>query len=263
MPALPMKRKYVYPGPQSSDHLHYAKSHVALRFEEDLLVTLLVGKEKRVFKIHKDLLFAQSAMLRNMFEAGSDAFEEDTIALPEEDVPVIEKFVRWLYHKGLLFFRDASADELFDYVKLWIFVERYAVSKLGDILFKKMSAFVKVHPKYAIGRDVFRYIYERTYSGSMIRLFFADWYTWDRDSEDYGDENVDSWLLENPAMTTNFFLAAARRKSSRSWLTPKFHCTAYSWTMQHPCQIEQLEALKARPDCHISKKRCRNSDGSP
>ena len=118
------------------------------------LITLSVGKDEHVVTVPKIFLFPKSAVLEKMFETAPGTSENRTISLPEEDVSIMKRFEGWLGRSGLMFLSDPSPDELFDFVKLWIFAAEYFVTDLEEALFKKMSAFVKCHPN-TISTEIF------------------------------------------------------------------------------------------------------------
>ena len=72
---------------------------ITYRFYDIPTVALVVGKSKRAFHVHVDLLCDASPFFKAAFTGKFKENSEKTMQLPEDDECTFELFVDWLYHQ--------------------------------------------------------------------------------------------------------------------------------------------------------------------
>lgn len=56
-----------------------------------------MGQEKKVFRVHKDLICGRVSYFDKMFSGGFKEAQEQAATLPEDDIDAFALFVKWLY----------------------------------------------------------------------------------------------------------------------------------------------------------------------
>ncbi|KAF5877974.1 uncharacterized protein Bfra_000139 [Botrytis fragariae] len=108
----------------SSDDFNLGKS---LGYE---LVTIIVGKEKRKFAVHKQLICESVAYFRGAFSVGGFKESQDcSMDIPEDEPGVFEYFMHWLYRGTLL--------------GVYIFAEKLCVNELANKAINAIQAISK------------------------------------------------------------------------------------------------------------------------
>ncbi|MCJ1389248.1 hypothetical protein MMC18_002104 [Xylographa bjoerkii] len=108
----------------------------------DTVVTLIVGKKKRVFKIHKNLLCSASAYFKAALDGKFKEADTLEIELVEDSPKVIERFQLWLYTQSILESTESCnrlSDELL--MEIYSFARVRLITKLQndaiDIIIRK------------------------------------------------------------------------------------------------------------------------------
>ncbi|KAK6613827.1 ankyrin repeat-containing protein [Botrytis cinerea] len=106
------------------------------------LVTIVVGKEKRKFAVHKQLICESVAYFRGAFSAGGfKESQECSMDMPEDEPGVFEYFMHWLY-RGTV--PEAKALEDFDQLLgVYIFAEKLCVNDLANKAIDAIQAITK------------------------------------------------------------------------------------------------------------------------
>ncbi|KAF7894599.1 uncharacterized protein EAF01_010049 [Botrytis porri] len=106
------------------------------------LVTIIVGKEKRKFAVHKQLICESVTYFRGAFSAGGFKESQDcSMDIPEDDPGVFEYFMHWLY-RGTV--PEAKILENFDQLLgVYIFAEKLCVNELANKAIDALQAISK------------------------------------------------------------------------------------------------------------------------
>ncbi|KAM0141390.1 hypothetical protein ACHAP3_002253 [Botrytis cinerea] len=106
------------------------------------LVTIVVGKEKRKFAVHKQLICESVAYFRGAFSAGGfKESQECSMDMPEDEPGVFEYFMHWLY-RGTV--PEAKALEDFEQLLgVYIFAEKLCVNELANKAIDAIQAITK------------------------------------------------------------------------------------------------------------------------
>lgn len=100
----------------SRSETHKATMLTESSFSQSDLITLLVGEDESLFRVHKDLLLNKSgskffaACLSNFAES-----ESNTIRLPEDGAASVRIFVEWLYSGQIASNPDIATGLLYPY----------------------------------------------------------------------------------------------------------------------------------------------------
>ena len=135
------------------------------------IVSLIVGKEKRVFKIHHNLLCSASDYFKAALNGQFKEAEEQKIELLEEKPAVLESFQLWLYTNSILD-EGESVPTLGWYllIGIYTFAESRLIAALQnhaiDMIIRKANWADVVPAQSAIYRD--------TVPGSRLRTLAVD-----------------------------------------------------------------------------------------
>ena len=150
--------------------------NVVYSIRHDTIVHVLVGKDKEIFYIHKNLLCGSSDVFTAAFRPGS--FKEGatgSIDLPDEDPNVFASFVEWLYMRAFSTSCKGSSESCpSDFIlltKLYILADKYLIPALKiDVLheFKKHRSHSSMTIKVCI------YIHKNTNPMAPLRLYVID-----------------------------------------------------------------------------------------
>ncbi|KAK0515992.1 hypothetical protein JMJ35_002026 [Cladonia borealis] len=145
------------------------------------LVEVIVGPQKQVFRLHKEILCNFSSYFRAALEGSFAEGLTQKIELPEDDVTVFECFRMWLYspisQKSV-----PSASELYRYidVPLKSLFDLYVFADIRDI--PLLQNFTMDTIIWVTGRTVtcigslIHHVYGRTTPKSPLRKLLVDWW---------------------------------------------------------------------------------------
>ncbi|KAJ9603687.1 hypothetical protein H2200_011873 [Cladophialophora chaetospira] len=103
------------------------------------LITILVGKDKARYCIHKDILVSASPFFSKCLASGMKETETNTIELPEENCRFFNAFSSWMYDGTVKKIRDN--DDLDQAIREWVLAEKYLVPKWQNVLVDAMIDF--------------------------------------------------------------------------------------------------------------------------
>lgn len=159
----------------------------------DTIVHVKVGKDAKVFALHRGLLCDSSAYFRVAFEGNFIEAQEQALLLPEDDVEVYELFQFWLYSGKLLDTGESIADlKPGLLVDLYIFAETRCILQLQDLTMDALINHVHETQMFPIGK--ISYVYGSTTETSPLRRLFVDVFAL------RGEE---SWISEEKSYLSN------------------------------------------------------------
>ncbi|KAL8665869.1 MAG: hypothetical protein Q9168_007613 [Polycauliona sp. 1 TL-2023] len=94
------------------------------------IVTVLVGPDRKAYKIHRDLLCDRSSHFRAAFLSQFQEAQTSVIELPEDDETAFKLFILWLY--GSTEFGNPSTQYLKDYIQVLCFAQRILLPELHN-----------------------------------------------------------------------------------------------------------------------------------
>ena len=133
------------------------------------LVTLVVGPEKKPFKVHKGLLCSVSPVFKAALEGDFKEAQEQVIELTEDNSETIEYFQFWLYAQSILDTEErVSSIEWHVLMELYMLGEIRLIASLQnqviDLMIRK-TAISKSLPEHKVMYDIF----DKTSPGSPLR----------------------------------------------------------------------------------------------
>lgn len=142
------------------------------------MVDILVGPDKELFRVHKNLLCARMPVFDNMFNGGFKEAAEDRAKLPEDDPRTFEFVLEWLYTSQ---FRQIPYERIMLlaplYCSLYAFAEKYCQSELMDFAMSSYLTFLQNHRRLPSVQDI-EFTYEHTASGSPLRRLMVQSLSW-------------------------------------------------------------------------------------
>ncbi|KAF4635213.1 hypothetical protein G7Y89_g2885 [Cudoniella acicularis] len=137
------------------------------------MVTIIVGRSRTKFVVHKDLICHTAVFFSKAF---TSAFVErdGVMGLPEESPEAFSLFVDWLY-KGVIPCVTAQA-HLENLVKLYVFAEKLCLEVLANKTMDQIAMLCHFFKAAEISTPMVEYIYKNTFTDSPIRLYsLRDW----------------------------------------------------------------------------------------
>lgn len=141
------------------------------------MLSVLVGKEEKLFIIHKDLVCAKS----RFFTAACSRKEyiesqEKIVRLPEADAVAFQAYVHWVY-SGIVqhdFEENTSLQEQYQrHVRLYVLADMLQDLGLRN---KEMDAFIDACAAAALlpGYELIKYTFDNTPESSLLRDMIVD-----------------------------------------------------------------------------------------
>ncbi|CAD6441481.1 8381d201-8d09-46f8-90a6-3cc1c6cbfc1d [Sclerotinia trifoliorum] len=137
----------------------------------DEVVTVTVGKEKRKFVLHKQLLCDSVQYFRSAFSAGAfKEGQESIMDIPEDEPEAFELFVNWLYRASLP--TSSRSGDLHWLLSLYIFAEKLCMNELANKTIDAIQAMTS-HPEIylPLNMEVTKKIWRNTSPTSPLRTF--------------------------------------------------------------------------------------------
>ncbi|KAI9709181.1 MAG: hypothetical protein M1812_007766 [Candelaria pacifica] len=136
------------------------------------IVTLLVGPEKKEFKIHKGLLCHESSYFQAALTGDWKEGLEGPVLLVEDSPATYQLFFKWLY-TSKLFEDDLKPAGCL--ISLWVLADKRGVPALGNLC---IDLLVAKCPDKAVMFDSVKYIYRNTVPGAALRRLLVDLWAW-------------------------------------------------------------------------------------
>ncbi|KAL2066676.1 hypothetical protein VTL71DRAFT_2748 [Oculimacula yallundae] len=102
------------------------------------MVKVYTGKEKHCWELHEDAICHHSPYFQKAFLSGFKESTEKSIELDEETSEVFGRVVDWIY-TGVLRCNKCThepqnhqEEDFMQYIKLWVFADKYMISGLSD-----------------------------------------------------------------------------------------------------------------------------------
>ena len=136
------------------------------------MVDILVGPERELFRLHKQLLcriceYFNKALTGNFKEA-----QENSLALPEENSNAFALFVNWVYRSTVPVKNTSGAEDNVALYNLYIFAEKICLPGLAN---KAMNAIRELHNRLPVDAlwhsDLVVNVYNNTEKGSALRRY--------------------------------------------------------------------------------------------
>jgi hypothetical protein len=137
-----------------------------LRYSEHFqgTVSLIIGKEKKAYMLHKDLLCFYSDYFRAAFNGSFKEAAELKLELPDVETFVFDEFQVWLYTHEL---QGPPKDQFNFLANMWIFGDQYQLPLLQNQAMDKV--FARLTETSEFNMSVVPAVYAKTVAGSPLR----------------------------------------------------------------------------------------------
>lgn len=182
------------------------------RFSGAEIVTLLVGRDKVKFLVHKDILCQESPYFEKAFKSGFKEATENSLTLLGEKSDIVNSLVDWLYSGTLDFSvpNDRQTQPCYrEPLYLYLVADTYDFPKLRDEIIEYFFGlrFHKQLPSY----DCFTKLWRNTMENDRLRKLFVDVEIWSGDTVWFEDEERKKWLSKNSEIAVDLLAAALYR----------------------------------------------------
>ncbi|PQE12679.1 btb poz domain containing protein [Rutstroemia sp. NJR-2017a BBW] len=136
-------------------------------------VTLIVGKKRKEFTVHKQLLCDSCGYFRGAFHSSFKEGHEGKMNLVEESEGAVAVFVEWLYRSRI---RPATNETyLQDLFKLYVMAEKIILDELADrVMDAILLCFLDDTVYDYLTTEMASYMWENTKKDSPMRKFIME-----------------------------------------------------------------------------------------
>ena len=203
----------------------------ATKFQNNPIVTLDVGPDKHTFHVHQELLFKCSPVFKAAFSGQCRESSEHRMALPEDDLEIVERFMQWLYFKSIALAkgvcRETRDARYWQLARLNTLADKFDVGLLKNSIIDELFA-LKRQTSSPPQPPVVAYIYENTTQTSSLRKLIVGWYVWHIKYDWYTASGTPACLEGTPTFATDLAIAMSQRVQdpnlkSPFWSKPSSH----------------------------------------
>jgi hypothetical protein len=156
-------------------------------------VTLIVGKEKKPYTLHKELLCLYSDDFRAAFNGSFKEATERKIELPDVETSLFDEFQVWLYTQDLQG-PTGQSEQLHFLANMWIFGDQHQIPLLQNYAMDKIFAKRIECNSFAVA--VIPKVYKKTMAGSPLRKAVIEIVGSVMKLDDWKIENTSGWTVE-------------------------------------------------------------------
>ena len=176
-------------------------------------MTIIVGKEKKAYHLHKDLLCFYSDYFRAALNGKFKEATERKLELPDVDTSLFDTFQVWLYTRDLEGPDDTH--ELFLFLAdMWILGDQHQIPLLQNQVMDEMFAKnleLKLFTFWVVPR-----VYERTVEGSLLRKAVIEIVAWKVNFDTFSPSRQ-GWTIEP---LSDLVLAIHETRLSKEFVWP-------------------------------------------
>ena len=202
------------------------------KFQDNPIVTLNVGPDKRTFHVHQELLFKYSSVFKAAFSGECRESSERCMALPEDDPEAVERFMQWFYFKSLDLTKGVCLktwnERHWQLARLNTLADKFDIGLLKNSIVDELFAGSKELDSWVPGPPVIGYIYENTTETSSLRKLIVEIYVWQMDYDWYTRSDTRAALEIIPTFAADLAIAMSRRVQDPSLESP-FHSDPSSY----------------------------------
>ena len=194
------------------------------KFQDNPIVTLNVGSDRRAFHVHQELLFKSSPVFKAAFSGAYQESSERCMALPEDDPETVERLMQWLYFKSLGLVKAVcsvtSNERYWQLARLNTLADKFDVGLLKNSIVDKLFASNTKHTLWPPQPPVVAYIYENTTETSSLRKLMVGWYGWHIKQEWYTSSDTPATLAGIPRFAADLAIAMSRKVEDPTLRSP-------------------------------------------
>jgi len=155
-------------------------------------VTLIVGKEKKAYTLHKDLLCFYSDYFRAALNGNFKEAAERKLELPDVAIPLFEAFQVWLYTRDLQGPTDTT--EIYHFLaSMWLLGDQHQIPLLQNQAMN--GIFAKLVETNLFSFSMIPLVYEKTVAGCPLRKAVMEIVAWTMDFKDWSPSTM-GWTVE-------------------------------------------------------------------
>jgi len=155
-------------------------------------VTLIVGKEKKAYNLHKDLLCFYSDYFRAAFNGSFKEAADRKLELPNVEISLFDKFQVWLYTRDLQ--EPTGPGGGFHFlVDMWILGDQHQIPLLQNQVMDEI--FAKLAQSNSFTVNVVPKAYAKTVAGSPLRKAVIEIVGWNLNLDGWSPATSD-WTIE-------------------------------------------------------------------
>lgn len=192
--------------------------------QNNSMITLNVGPDKRAFHVHQELLCKSSPVFKAAFSGAYQESSERCIALPDEDPETVERLMQWLYCEYLSLTKavclETSNECYWQLARLNTLADKFDVGLLRNLIIDELFAISTAPKVWPPQPPVIAYIYENTTDKSSVRKLFVAWFVWHIDLEWFTCNDTAEALEEIPMFAADLAIAMGRRVKDPSLKNP-------------------------------------------
>ena len=194
------------------------------KFQDNPIVTLNVGPDRRTFHVHQELLFKSSPVFKAAFSGVYQESSERCMALLDEDPETVERLLQWLYSKSFGLTKavslETSNERYWQLARLNTLADKFDVGLLKNSIIDKLFASNTKHTLWPPQPPVVAYIYENTTEQSSLRVLMVGWYVWHIDQGWYTFSDTPATLAGIPMFAAELAIAMSRKVEDPSLESP-------------------------------------------
>lgn len=130
-----------------------------------------MGRQKKLYHVHEDLLCHHSAYFRGVFQGRFEEGRTKTLELEDEKSAIVELLIEWLYYSRIDF--EPGKTTTINFVKLWIFADKCLMPDLKNYAIDLLHTH-SFREDVIVLRPSFPWIWEHTGDDSKLRDFLVD-----------------------------------------------------------------------------------------
>ena len=181
------------------------------------MVTLYVGNDREVFRVHQSLLCNASPVFKAAFDGNFRESSDHSMDLPEEDVGSVNRLVQWLYAKR--YELDDCLSEAHMHARLWqlarlnALADKYDIVRLQEDILESFFILFRSHkvPRLLPPIELVEYVYTNSSTRCALRDLLAAIYCWKINYSWYGEVGVKDKLNSIPAFGGDVAIAMAQK----------------------------------------------------
>lgn len=110
-----------------------------LNFASSTVIAVLVGPNKITYRLHKDLLCAQSPFFERCLKSNFLEKGKEEVELPEDLPEVFEQFIHWIYRDDVIKPKDQDSLELV--IHTYVFADKLCMSFFKNRIVTRIRAY--------------------------------------------------------------------------------------------------------------------------
>ena len=128
------------------------RTNLSHSFTTSEIVTVVVGQEKKSYKLHRSLLVTKSSFFAKCLNSGMIEQEKNEIVLPEDSCRAFDFLADWIYYGSVQAIMPKP--DIRPKINAWVMADKYCMPEFQNALLDNLAAYWKewcLHPIHVIG----------------------------------------------------------------------------------------------------------------